>query len=55
MRNIVLLAFMAGILMGCQTVTEAEYVNSLNADPRYWPPVVEGQAIPPQIMDGGRR
>ena len=22
-------------------------------DHRYWPPVVEGQAFPPQIMDGG--
>ena len=22
-------------------------------DDRYWPPVVEGQAFPPQIMDGG--
>jgi hypothetical protein len=24
-------------------------------DDRYWPPVVSGQAFPPQIMDGGRR
>ena len=22
-------------------------------DDRYWPPVVPGQAFPPQIMDGG--
>jgi hypothetical protein len=24
-------------------------------DHRYWPPVVSGQAFPPQIMDGGKR
>jgi hypothetical protein len=52
MRNIMLLAFIAGVLTGCQTVTEADYVAAMNADPRVWPPVVEGQAFPAQIMDG---
>ena len=51
MRNIVLLAFIAGVLTGCQTMTEAEYVAKMNADPRVWPPVVEGQAFPVQFMN----
>ena len=54
MRNIVLLALMAGVLMGCVGVptNEAEYAASWNADRRVWPPVVPGEAFPPQIMDG---
>ena len=55
MRNIILLALMAGVLTGCSTMTEAEYVKLMNADPRVWPPVVEGQAFPPQIMDGASK
>ena len=54
MRNIVLLALMAGVLMGCAAtpMNEAEYAAMWNADRRVWPPVVPGSAIPPQIMDG---
>jgi hypothetical protein len=57
MRNIILLALIAGFLAGCQMapVDEAAYADAINADPRVWPPYVPGQAIPPQIMDGGRR
>ena len=51
MRNIVLLALVAGFLTGCATMTEAEYVAQMNADPRVWPPVVEGQAFPVQMMN----
>jgi hypothetical protein len=51
MRNIILLVLTAGVLSGCQTVTEADYVAAMNADPRVWPPVVAGQAFPVQIMD----
>jgi hypothetical protein len=51
MRNIILLAFMAGVLTGCYTMTEAEYVARMNDDPRVWPPVVEGQAFPVQMMN----
>jgi hypothetical protein len=51
MRNIVLLAFMAGVLTGCYTMTEAEYVARINDDPRVWPPVVAGQAFPVQMMN----
>ena len=51
MRNIILLALIAGVLTGCYTITEAEYVAQMNADPRVWPPVVEGQAFPVQMMN----
>ena len=51
MRNIILLALTAGVLTGCQTVTEAQYVAAMNADSRVWPPVVEGQAFPVQMMN----
>ena len=51
MRNIVLLALIAGFLTGCYTMTEAERVARLNADYRVWPPVVEGQAFPVQMMN----
>jgi len=51
MRNIILLAFIACVLTGCYTMTEAEYVARMNADPRVWPPVVEGQAFPVQMMN----
>ena len=51
MRNIVLLVFMAGVLAGCHKVTEAEYVARMNDDQRVWPPVVEGQAFPVQMMN----
>jgi hypothetical protein len=32
-------------------MTEAEYVARMNADWRVWPPVVEGQAFPVQMMN----
>jgi len=51
MRNFILLAFIAGILAGCYTMTEAEYVALMNADSRVWPPVVEGQPFPVQMMN----
>ena len=51
MRSIILLVMMAGVLAGCYTVTEAEYVKLMNADHRVWPPVVEGQAFPVQMMN----
>ena len=51
MRNIVLLVFMAGVLAGCHKVTEAEYVARMNEDWRVWPPVVEGQPYPVQMMN----
>ena len=51
MRNIILLALIAGVLTGCYTITEAEYVARMNADQRVWPPVVEGQAFPVQMMN----
>ena len=56
MRNIVLLALMDGVLMGCVATptNEAEYAAMWNADRRTWPPVVPGTAFPPQHMDGGR-
>ena len=50
MRNIILLALMAGVLTGCYTVSEADYVKQMNANWRVWPPVVEGQAFPVQTM-----
>ena len=52
MRNIILLALVAGVLTGCYTMTEAEYVARMNADYRVWPPVVAGQAFPVQTMGG---
>ena len=51
MRNIILLALMAGVFTGCKTMTEAERVAWLNADKRVWPPVVEGQPFPVQMMN----
>ena len=51
MRNIILLALMAGVLTGCYTMSEAEYVKLMNADWRVWPPVVQGQAFPVQFMN----
>jgi hypothetical protein len=51
MRNIILLAFIAGVLTGCHTVTEAERIAWINKDPRVWPPVVEGQPFPVQFMN----
>jgi hypothetical protein len=51
LRNIILLACLAGGLTGCYTMTEAEYVAKMNEDPRVWPPVVVGQAHPVQMMN----
>jgi hypothetical protein len=50
-RNIILLAWVAGVSAGCKTITEAEYVALMNADPRVWPPVVVGQSFPVQMMN----
>ena len=50
MRNIILLAFIAGVLTGCYTFDEKEYIARLNADYRVWPPVVAGQPFPVQTM-----
>ena len=51
MRNIVLLAVLAGVLTGCHTTSNRDYVSAMNADKRIWPPVVEGQPWPPQMID----
>ena len=51
MRNIILLGLIAALLTGCSTMTEAERVAWINADKRVWPPVVEGQAFPVQMMN----
>jgi hypothetical protein len=51
MRNVILLAFIAGVLTGCYTMTEAQYVALMNADTRVWPPVVVGQPFPVQMMN----
>jgi hypothetical protein len=51
LRNMILLAFAAGVLSGCKTMTEAEYVAKMNEDHRVWPPVVVGQAHPVQMMN----
>ena len=52
--RIVLSALIAGVLAGCGTapVNEVEYAAMWNTIPNVWPPVVPGQAFPPQIMDG---
>jgi hypothetical protein len=50
MRNIVLLAFIGGVLTGCATYNAADHIARLNADYRVWPPVVEGQPFPVQTM-----
>ncbi|MGQ0749174.1 MAG: hypothetical protein ACT4PS_01430 [Betaproteobacteria bacterium] len=50
MRTILLSALIVGVLGGCYTMTEREYVARMNADKRVWPPVVEGQAFPVQEM-----
>jgi hypothetical protein len=51
MRNIVFLALMAGVLTGCHTMSERDYVAAVNADKRVWPKVVEGQPWPVQMPD----
>ena len=51
MRNLIPLALMTGVLAGCATMTETEYVTLMNSDWRVWPPVVAGQAFPVQMMD----
>jgi hypothetical protein len=54
LRNILLLICTASFLAGCgafRPLTEAEYVAKMNADPRVWPPVVVGQAVPVQMMN----
>jgi hypothetical protein len=51
LKNIILLLLVAGVLAGCKTITEAEYVALMNADHRVWPPVVVGQSFPVQMMN----
>jgi hypothetical protein len=50
-KNAILLAFVAGVLMGCHTFNETDYIARLNDDPRIWPPVVAGQSFPVQMMN----
>ena len=50
MRSLILSALVIGLLGGCYTMTEREYVARMNADKKVWPPVVEGQAFPVQEM-----
>lgn len=57
MRNIILLALMAGFLGGCATSPQSqeEYAATINADRRVWPPYDPNSAFPDQIMDGESR
>lgn len=50
MRKIIFPALIVGLLAGCYTVSEKEWVAQMNADKRVWPPVVEGQPFPVQFM-----
>ena len=56
MRNIIVLALIAGFLTGCNTapMNEEAWAAQLNSNYRVWPPIVPGQAFPDQIMDGKR-
>jgi hypothetical protein len=47
----ILLLLVALASTACRTVTEAEYVALMNADPRVWPPVNVGQPFPVQMMN----
>jgi hypothetical protein len=65
MHKLILTAAISAVLAGCashgsymardgSTYTDPYRTGSPYADDdRYWPPVVPGQAFPPQIMDGG--
>jgi hypothetical protein len=56
MRKIVFSALTIAFLAACAgfpAQSESEWAAAWNEDPRVWPPVVPGQAFPPQIMDGG--
>jgi hypothetical protein len=50
MRKLILSALIAGVLTGCSTFDEKDYIARLNADYRVWPPVVAGQPFPVQTM-----
>jgi len=53
MRKTIFTALIGALLTGCATSgmnMEADYVARRNADPRIWPPVVEGQAFPVQTL-----
>ncbi len=54
MRQIVFSALISVLLAGCAASgmnMGADYVARQNADPRVWPPVVEGQAFPVQHLN----
>jgi hypothetical protein len=54
MRKTIFTALIGALLAGCATSgmnMEADYVARQNADPRIWPPVVEGQAFPVQTLN----
>jgi hypothetical protein len=54
MQKIIFPALMVAVLAGCATSgmnMEADYIARQNADPRIWPPVVEGQAFPVQTLN----
>lgn len=55
MRNILFLTLIAGLLSGCYTYSEEEWIARKNADPCTWPPIVAGQAFPDQRMCGDNR
>ena len=52
MRNMVLAALIGGVLTGCAAapMNDEEYAAMWNSIPNVWPPVMPGQAFPPQIM-----
>ena len=51
LKSTILLAVVAGVLTGCHTFNETDYIARLNDDPRVWPPVVAGQPFPVQMMN----
>lgn len=61
MHKLILAVAISAILAGCAGVAGyspsmgSQFYDSTapNYDDRYWPPVMPGQAFPPQIMDGG--
>ena len=53
MQKLILGALIACFLAGCAATpqSEVDYAATLNKYTRVWPPVVPGQAVPPQDMD----
>jgi hypothetical protein len=51
-KFVLLLGLLAtGLTTGCATYNEADRIARLNMDYRVWPPVVEGQPFPVQMMN----